>query len=125
MDTERLAQYGGRILSDGTLEMRDPNDNARHRYQYAIIDGVPSRRTLPDTSDYDPPSRWEPLDIDVSLAPNPMLDYLTSITIHQFTCNRCGGSWLPRRLKKPGRCPKCGSPYWNKTRVRNLKRPVA
>lgn len=66
MNRAKIAQCGGRILADGTLEMIDPNDNARHRYQYAVVDGVPSRRTLPATGDYDPPATWERIDVDSS-----------------------------------------------------------
>lgn len=79
MNHRMLAQYGGRLFSDGTLQMRDPNDNARHRYQYALVNGVPSRRTLPERGDYDPPARWEALDLRGLLACagtyHPILDY--------------------------------------------------
>lgn len=62
---KRLKEYGGYILNDGygTLEMRDPNDNARHRYQYRVINGKPCKRTLPECGDYDPPAQWEPYDV--------------------------------------------------------------
>jgi hypothetical protein len=79
MNARRLAEYGGCLLPDGVLQMRDPHDNARHRYQYARIRGVPSRRTLPASGDYDPPARWEPLDLTRLLACagtyHPILDY--------------------------------------------------
>jgi hypothetical protein len=77
MNRTILAEYGAHILPDGILEMRDPNDNARHRYQYVLADGVPMRRTLPATGDYDPPAQWEPLDLGTlsGVAYNPILDY--------------------------------------------------
>ena len=37
-------------------------------------------------------------------------------TITQLQCKRCLYVWLPRSLEKPRRCPKCGSPYWDKPR---------
>lgn len=64
MNRAKIAQYGGSILADGTLEMIDPNDDAHHRYQYAVIHGVPSRRMLPARGDYDPPATWERIDVD-------------------------------------------------------------
>jgi hypothetical protein len=67
------------VLADGTLQMRDPNDNARHRYQYRMVDGIPSRRTLPEEGDYDPPAQWESVDLLGIAAThqgyNPILDY--------------------------------------------------
>lgn len=44
--------------------------------------------------------------------------YDTDATSALLACNRCGHTW-PRRTASPKRCPKCGSPYWNQTRVRN------
>lgn len=37
-------------------------------------------------------------------------------------CNRCEHEWLQLTDKVPDRCPKCISPYWNKARVRNIKK---
>jgi len=37
-------------------------------------------------------------------------------------CNRCGHKWFPRSPKEPERCPACNSPYWNKPRIRKLKK---
>ena len=31
-------------------------------------------------------------------------------------CNRCDWTWEPT-AQNPKKCPKCGSPYWNKPRV--------
>ena len=47
----RLNRYGGRlVLTDGrrpTVELIDPNDNARRRYQYRrALDGGVEHRTL-------------------------------------------------------------------------------
>lgn len=63
MNRQKLIEYGGRILEDGTLEMRNVNDNARRRYQYKTVDGHPSSRMLPEQGDYDPPAQWGPLNL--------------------------------------------------------------
>lgn len=31
-------------------------------------------------------------------------------------CSRCGGKWKRKPEKKPERCPKCNSPYWDRPR---------
>ncbi len=33
-------------------------------------------------------------------------------------CLRCGHEWIPRSERKPGTCPKCNSPYWDRPRKR-------
>jgi hypothetical protein len=40
-----------------------------------------------------------------------------------LTCLRCGYLWFPQRAKRPPRCAKCRSPYWNKRRRRPKKEP--
>lgn len=60
----KLSQYGARIIqTDGipTVEMIDPNDNARHRYQYRrTTDGGIERRVLRADSSLDlDGSPWE------------------------------------------------------------------
>lgn len=40
------AQYGGRIIQGGVLELRDPNDNSGARHQYRLDDGIPQHRRL-------------------------------------------------------------------------------
>lgn len=79
MNKEKLREYGGQLLADGTLQMRDPNDNARHRYQYRTVDGQPCRRMLPETGDYNPPAQWEAVNLASIAATNrgyhPILDY--------------------------------------------------
>lgn len=45
----RLREYGGRIIKINerrVVEMRDPNDNAKHRYQYCVMDGALHKRLL-------------------------------------------------------------------------------
>lgn len=37
-------------------------------------------------------------------------------------CNRCGHEWLQQSDNIPVKCYKCNSPYWNKARVRNIKK---
>jgi hypothetical protein len=61
----RLCDYGGRMISaDGiaTVEMRDPNDNARRRFQYRRrTDGGLERRVLmADGQPSHDGSPWEP-----------------------------------------------------------------
>ena len=61
----RLAQYGARLRTiDGrkVVEMVDPNDNARHRYQYRRSeDGALERRVLRSDGSPDADgSPWEP-----------------------------------------------------------------
>jgi hypothetical protein len=41
--------------------------------------------------------------------------------IPKFECKRCKHVWYPRRPIKPPRCPSCGSPYWNKERIKHDK----
>lgn len=83
MNLQKIAEYGGRILPDGILETRDPNDDALDRYQYARIEGIPCRRVLPDAGDYDPPAKWEPLYLENLAwfrggAYHPILDYFAT-----------------------------------------------
>lgn len=38
----------------------------------------------------------------------------------RMKCTRCEGMWYPRDpAVMPGTCPKCKSPYWNRTRTKN------
>ena len=37
-------------------------------------------------------------------------------------CNRCNHKWLRRTLTEPKQCPACRSKFWNKPRVRKVKR---
>lgn len=46
-----------------------------------------------------------------------MTDYKLPVCL----CKRCGYTWSPRTNDKPLRCPKCGTAYWNRDRVRNIK----
>lgn len=62
-----------RLLPDGSLEMRDPNDGQgfdpadKKRYQYRVSAGAPESRTLPPESVGDAwrgesgPPPWEPM----------------------------------------------------------------
>jgi predicted Zn-ribbon and HTH transcriptional regulator len=49
-----------------------------------------------------------------------------SLVINQQTCVRCGFKWFPRTQKLPSYCanPQCRSPYWNKSRVRQLPKSL-
>jgi len=44
-----------------------------------------------------------------------------SPVLSQHTCLRCSKAWWPRYLRKPKRCPRCKSPYWD--RPRQVKQP--
>lgn len=35
-------------------------------------------------------------------------------------CNRCMHVWWPKKNSPPRVCPRCKSPYWNRTRSRSL-----
>jgi len=67
------------VLATGepVLEMRDPNDNARARYQYLAIEGLLLLRVLPADADRwadqegDPP--WEDVDVRALRAARPSL----------------------------------------------------
>jgi Zn finger protein HypA/HybF involved in hydrogenase expression len=37
----------------------------------------------------------------------------TVIIPEETKCLRCGHQWTPRKAEVT-RCPKCGSPYWNR-----------
>ena len=62
----RLAQYGGRIVTiddQRAVELRDPNDNAKRRFQYRrSLDGGLERRMLREDGSafIDTGSPWEP-----------------------------------------------------------------
>lgn len=44
-------------------------------------------------------------------------------TIYSLECIRCGYEWAPNNFNKlPKYCPLCKSPYWNKPRVRGVRR---
>ena len=39
------------------------------------------------------------------------------ITMEGFLCERCGYKWIPRNKEEnPRECPKCKSPYWDKSK---------
>lgn len=35
-------------------------------------------------------------------------------------CLRCGSQWIPRR-RVSVKCPRCGSPYWDRAREDDLR----
>jgi len=45
----------------------------------------------------------------------------TEFQVTKYKCNRCGGEWIPRQEVVKA-CPRCGSTYWNKPRVRATRR---
>lgn len=50
-----------------------------------------------------------------TLHPAPVVDPAT------VACTRCGYGWTPR-YGVPAVCAGCGSPYWNRPRVRRVKK---
>ena len=42
------SEWGAELLPNGTLQMRDPTDGTRSRYQWRVENGVLLRRRLPD-----------------------------------------------------------------------------
>ena len=46
---------------------------------------------------------------------------IMSRTIKQNKCLRCGHLWWPRTAERPRTCPKCRSPYWDKSKL-NMKK---
>ncbi len=45
-----------------------------------------------------------------------------SLDVLKRRCLRCGHEWLKRKIEDPMECPKCHSPYWNKKRVKGVKK---
>lgn len=44
------------------------------------------------------------------------------ILVTRYTCQRCDHKWQPRSDAKPVACPRCKSPYWNRTRKNPSKK---
>jgi len=44
-------------------------------------------------------------------------------SLKQLHCLRCDAYWWPKSLKKPERCAKCNSPYWQTERGAKQGRP--
>ena len=42
--------------------------------------------------------------------------------IRVLNCNRCLHEWATRREQDPKVCPKCHNPYWDKERVRPIRK---
>lgn len=40
-----------------------------------------------------------------------------TVTMRFRECLRCLHEWLPKKIGKPIRCPRCGSPYWDRPRT--------
>ncbi len=38
------------------------------------------------------------------------------VKLTKLKCKRCKYEWYPKAERLPVRCPKCGSPYWDKER---------
>jgi uncharacterized OB-fold protein len=46
------------------------------------------------------------------------------VKLDGYRCERCGHLWVPRSKidELPIICPKCKSPYWNKSRQAEMKK---
>jgi predicted RNA-binding Zn-ribbon protein involved in translation (DUF1610 family) len=44
--------------------------------------------------------------------------------IPTLECKRCKHKWYPRKPELPLVCPNCGSPYWNREKVKFKKTDV-
>lgn len=81
--------------------------------------------TGPDATS--PPEQVVPHPTNINLKVNILkTTYIQKETINMIelktlTCNRCNHVWYPRKPEEPGTCPKCKSPYWNKTRIRPIE----
>jgi len=53
---------------------------------------------------------------------------MPKVQIWGYRCHRCGHEWVPRESSDPGRdpkvCPKCKSPYWDRPRQSESKKPA-
>jgi len=49
---------------------------------------------------------------------NDDVTVMTKIILPKLKCKRCGHIWFPRSEDAPLRCPRCGSPYWDREKVR-------
>lgn len=47
-----------------------------------------------------------------------------TVKIYYAKCERCGHEWKRRSEDVPKVCPTCKSPYWNKERVRGVRKGV-
>jgi len=41
--------------------------------------------------------------------------------LKQDECLRCNKKWYRRKPEKPIVCPRCGSPYWDKPRLKDAE----
>jgi predicted Zn-ribbon and HTH transcriptional regulator len=57
----------------------------------------------------------------VILGTNPNDYRRNQIILSTLKCLRCGHDWIPRRRAAPKVCPNCKSPYWNKTKWKDVK----
>jgi hypothetical protein len=84
IDLLKLSEYGGRLVQVGddvVLELTDPNDNARRRFQYRRQGDILERRILrAGGRPFEDGSPWEPCDLAAMRAMrgiyHPILDTL-------------------------------------------------
>ena len=51
-------------------------------------------------------------------------DMAKKVQLWGYRCERCGHEWLPREKQRdPKVCPKCKSPYWDRPRQSDKKKP--
>lgn len=48
-----------------------------------------------------------------------MADLLSQL--QECHCLRCLHRWVTRKAGRPLKCPHCGSPYWDRLRIRDSK----
>lgn len=60
--------------------------------------------------------------VDKKRKPKYTIHVSSEVTLTMLECTRCGYKWFPRTLTLPEACARCRSPYWNKPRVRNIKK---
>ncbi|HEV2192770.1 MAG TPA: hypothetical protein VGR54_04020 [Nitrosopumilaceae archaeon] len=41
---------------------------------------------------------------------------MVKVKLDGYLCQRCYHAWYPRDNEEPRVCPKCKSPYWNRSR---------
>jgi predicted Zn-ribbon and HTH transcriptional regulator len=50
---------------------------------------------------------------------------MPKVQIWGYRCERCGHEWVPRdKAQDPKVCPHCKSPYWDRPRQADVKKPT-
>ena len=70
-------------------------------------------------------NQWLDMIGDAGKLPKEGIDKLRKMNeerIEPLQCTRCNHKWIPRKKELPKVCPLCNSPYWNKKRIKELKK---